>query len=98
MVASASGELISEKILNWKVSDEVSLSDHKQIEFEYNAGDIIVESYRDPRKTNWDLYKTNLNNYNFNFEDEIRTVEQLEKASSQIIDSVISSYNASCPV
>ena len=46
---------LSEKITDWHVSDEISLSDHKQIIFEYNAGDLVTEVYRNSRKTNWEL-------------------------------------------
>lgn len=43
---------ISEKIKNWHVSDEASLSDHMQILFEYEAGQQLTQTIGDPRKTN----------------------------------------------
>lgn len=46
----------SGNIANWKVSDEKSLSDHRQIIFGLAAGDILKETFRDPRKTNWNIY------------------------------------------
>lgn len=45
---------IFEKIRNWHVSDETSLSDHKHIIFEWGGGDLSPISYRNPRKTNWE--------------------------------------------
>ena len=43
---------LSEKVVNWHVSDEVSLSDHMHIEFDYDSGEILEDIYRDPRQTN----------------------------------------------
>lgn len=91
-------DLLSEKIVNWHVSDEESLSDHKHIRFDYKAGSITTENYRNPRKTNWDLYRFYLSTNNSMNEDPIRTCSQLETASDAIIDRMISSYNASCPL
>ena len=58
---------------------------------------MIVENYRNPKRTNWDSYKLHLKGYDFNSEDEIRTVAQLEKASSELITAITNSYTASCP-
>ena len=88
---------LSENIKNWYVSDEESLSDHKHIRFDYNAGKLLSESFRDPRKTNWELYRFYLTNEITETEDELNTVAKLEDASNTITEKVILSYNASCP-
>lgn len=51
-------ELLSEKIVNWHVSDEPSLSDHKQIRFEVLTHALIVQKYRNPKTTDWALYQS----------------------------------------
>lgn len=91
-------DLLSEKIVNWHVSDEESLSDHKQIRFDFKAGSEITESYRNPKKTNWDLYRFHLTNKNSYNGEQFTTVSQLENASDGIIDQMVSSYHASCPI
>lgn len=90
--------LLSDKIANWHVSDEESLSDHKHIRFDYKAGSNLIESYRNPKKTNWDLYSFYLMNGNSYKGEQILSVSQLENASDEIIDKMISSYHASCPI
>lgn len=51
---------ISGSIEKWRVSDEISLSDHRQILFEFATKDIVRETFRNPRKTNWELYDSRL--------------------------------------
>lgn len=45
---------IYDKISNWHVSEETSLSDHKHIMFEWSGGDYPRIAFRNPRKTNWE--------------------------------------------
>lgn len=40
---------LDNKIKNWRVSKEISMSDHQHIEFEIEARCIIVEATRVPR-------------------------------------------------
>lgn len=91
-------EAITEKIVKWHVSQEESLSDHKHIVFEYTAGKMLEENFRNPRKTNWELYRFYLKNGNAITEDDIKTPLQLEKASEALINNIITSFNASCPI
>lgn len=86
---------ISPRVRKWQVSDEESLSDHRQIEFEYDAGEIITVSYRNPRKTNWELYKNKVKSIQI---DKIEDKNHLEKAAKNITDVIISAFNESCPV
>ncbi|XP_062538720.1 uncharacterized protein LOC134206995 [Armigeres subalbatus] len=51
---------ISDNINNWHVSSEESLSDHKHIIFEYEAGKQLTQYIKDPRKTDWELYNSKL--------------------------------------
>lgn len=91
-------DLLSDKIVNWHVSDEESLSDHKHIRFDYKAGLQVSETFRNPRKTNWDLYRFHLlNEISYNGE-QITSVSQLEGVSDEIGNKLVSSYHASCPV
>lgn len=91
-------DLLSERIVNWHVSDEESLSDHKHIRFDYKAGSQLSENYRNPKKTNWDLYRFHLMNESSYNCEPIKSVSQLESASDEIIDKMVSSYHASCPI
>lgn len=89
---------LSEKIHNWNVSDEISLSDHKHILFEYKVNDIIKETFRDPRKTNWEQYYSNLEVGGSFLEKSIITHKELENTSIQVTNRIIQAFNNSCPV
>lgn len=89
---------LSENIQNWHVSDEISLSDHKYIIFEYKAKDIIKETFRDPRKTNWELYYTNLQAGGNFLENSIHTCDDLETTSNLVTNRIIHAFNSSCPL
>lgn len=48
---------ISERIHSWAVSDEENFSDHKLITFCLKAKDQPKKPFRNPRKTDWSLYR-----------------------------------------
>jgi hypothetical protein len=51
---------IWQEIVNWRVSKEVSLSDHRIIRFRMSADPKVPHEYRNPLSTDWDFYKTEL--------------------------------------
>ncbi|KAG8233308.1 hypothetical protein J437_LFUL013778 [Ladona fulva] len=51
---------IVHKINGWRVSGETSLSDHCHILFTLSEEARQVIAYRDPKATNWDLYRSEL--------------------------------------
>jgi hypothetical protein len=48
------------EIVNWRVSKEVSWSDHRIIRFRMSADPKVPHEYRYPLFTDWDCYKTEL--------------------------------------
>ena len=90
-------ELFSTKIVNWHVSDEPSLSDHKQIRFEVLTHALIVQKYRNPKSTDWTLYHSCLSQKLGSIGNEIANVNDLESASVKITEAIRSSYQSSCP-
>ena len=57
---------ISHELSNWQVLDEVepSLSDHKFIFFEHSNVSFVTLTYRNPKSTDWDLYKDSVDDKN----------------------------------
>ena len=88
---------ISEKIANWHVSDETSLSDHKHILFEWIGGKPSSVTYRDSKKTDWDQYAQYLRKDSPLNCSRIETVSELESMTIQLNEMVINAYNKSCP-
>lgn len=89
---------ISGSIEKWRVSDEISLSDHRQILFEFATKDIVRETFRNPRKTNWELYDSRLRLQNESTSNIINTSVELEKAADCLTTSIMVAYNESCPI
>jgi hypothetical protein len=48
-----------ERIKDWEVSSEPSLSDHRHIMFKF-VGSVPASFFRDPRSTNWDSFLEDL--------------------------------------
>lgn len=88
---------ISHKITNWHVSDEISMSDHKHIVFEWEGGLTIAKSFKDPKKTDWETYSATLRSEDYIINPNIKTVLELEMASDSIKTKILNAYQESCP-
>ncbi|KAJ8911236.1 hypothetical protein NQ315_012223 [Exocentrus adspersus] len=58
----------------------------------------IQKTYRNPRKTNWEVYKTDLDT---GLKATIRTIRssiELEMLAGQVQDAIISAFNDNCPL
>lgn len=73
---------LSEMIHSWRVTDEETFPDHKLIKFSLRGHFPQKQPYRNPRKTNWELFrkllKRNLNK--LVFQDRYFSAEEEEKA------------------
>lgn len=56
-VTFASRELLT-RVLNWHVSNEESLSDHKEINFDICSRGTDNPLFRNPRNTDWDKFNS----------------------------------------
>ena len=89
---------ISRYVKGWHVSKEPSLSDHKHILFKISNAREEKITYRNPRKTDWGKYRENLK-VSLDCVGKIeRGTQGLNKSASLIIETMISSYNLSCPL
>lgn len=48
--------LIASEVLNWHVSDEPPMSDHKPIRFDFACSLEETEKKLNPRRTDWNLF------------------------------------------
>ena len=85
---------IERNVLDWKVSDEESFSDHNRIEFilKMNFTPLSV-AYRNVRKTDWELFREELKKRT---SWEIDESDSLEVITKRLTDSVQESYHVSC--
>ena len=88
---------IADKIHNWHVSDEISLSDHSHILFEYTVNDLENQSFRDPRKTDWELYRLSLEDQSNFIPSAMNNRDDVEEASKNMITNIKQAFHSSCP-
>ena len=83
---------------NWRVTDEISTSDHLLIAFEFEAEMPPVRYCRNPRKTDWDKFKTRLRQSVSRMGNEpITDVEVLESAANELTIALQRSVKEACP-
>ncbi|XP_037050725.1 uncharacterized protein LOC119084765 [Bradysia coprophila] len=98
-ITIASCEL-SELIHSWRVTDLETFSDHRLIKFCLRGNFPNKEPFRNPRKTNWNLYRAWLRSKleNVDHKDRYQSVEELEKANREITSAIVEAYKLSCPL
>ncbi|XP_072392231.1 uncharacterized protein [Diabrotica undecimpunctata] len=69
---------IANKIYNWHVSNEASMSDHQHIRFDLGASEEGLEEYRVPKQTDWDTYKECLDSEMEELDTSLDTEENLD--------------------
>lgn len=86
----------ADKIKDWHVSNEASLSDHRQIVFRIEANQLKRETYRNPSDTDWEAFKRHLKQSKTNAEPRIRTAVDLDNAADTLQCRITAAYHASC--
>lgn len=91
---------VSEKIHSWRVTDQETYSDHKLIKFCLKGQFPQREPYRNPKRTNWNLYRAELskNLMDLDFQDSYYTKEALDKANEELTSAIMKAYEAACPL
>lgn len=85
-------------IHEWKVLDQiVSLSDHNYISFNVNFKPGPATSYRNPRNTDWDLYKRTLKCKLEDVNVVITDSEELDEAALSFQSAILNTMNQCCP-
>jgi hypothetical protein len=84
-------------IKDWHVTEEVSCSDHRYIRFTVMGIDRSVEVYRNPCRTDWKSFKTDLSGCLGNMTDKITKFTDLEMAARQSQDAGSFAYKENCP-
>jgi len=85
-------------IKDWYVTEEVSCSDHRYIRFTVTGIDRSVEVYRNPCRTDWESFRTDLLGCLSDMTDKISNFADLENAAKQFQDAIVLAYNENCPL
>jgi ribonuclease HI len=89
---------LKDKIKNWHVSDEPSLSDHKHICFSIEAEKIIIQETRIPKNTDWEKYKITLQNSLENSKIRVYNSKELNEYCDSLIGTIVTSFKDNCPI
>ncbi|XP_036325021.1 uncharacterized protein LOC118738204 [Rhagoletis pomonella] len=83
---------------NWHVSNEVSMSDHRHIRFDIEAQRVTNLVYRNPRKTNWELFRLHIEREVNGSTAPISSVYELEDEARKFQDVLKQGFEESCPL
>jgi len=86
----------TKQIINWKVTDEESLSDHRHIHFSLQSDCPQIPAWRNPRKTRWDSFKEDLRSRMGGCMTSLRTVKDVEREVSVLQTSLVESFTDNC--
>ncbi|KAJ8962768.1 hypothetical protein NQ318_001167 [Aromia moschata] len=93
-----STELLSQ-VVSWRVSLEVSLSDHRHIFFGLDESTQLIENgYRNPRATQWDLYLEDLKGRLIGIPSRYESEADVEVVLNRLNSDIVESFEANCPL
>jgi hypothetical protein len=85
-------------IKNWHVCEKVSCSDHRYIRFTVTGIDRWVEIYRNPRRANWESFRTDLSGCLCKMTDKMNDFADLETAVGKFQDAIVFADKENCPL
>lgn len=88
---------IGDLVINWHVSNEISLSNHRYILLQ--AGDLQVSRliHRDPKRTNWEFYREDLKARLGFVPRVMHTVHDMELAIGMLQQAILRSCHLNWP-
>ncbi|XP_036138479.1 uncharacterized protein LOC118644326 [Monomorium pharaonis] len=88
---------VVQEATGWRVSDEPSLSDHRQITFRLAKVQAKVRTVRDPRRTDWDSFREDLAVGLREFPKRHGTPQEIELCVEHLQRVLIGSFENNCP-
>jgi hypothetical protein len=88
---------IGDLVTNWRVSDQISLSDHRYIVFQVGDLEVTRLTYRNPKGTNWESYREDLKVNLGVVPRVVHSVQNVELAVDLLQQAILSSYHQNCP-
>lgn len=96
-VTVCSMDLVPE-ISSWNVWNKESMSDHRYIRFNMGTHCVRPKCSRNPRSTDWDLYRHNLACALSHWGIQSLDIQGLEAAASLLTSAIVRSYESACPL
>ena len=83
-------------ITGWRVSDEISMSDHNHIVFEIKGRSTVSRLYRNPRKTDWGTYVEELGAKLKSFPGKYSNQMELDHCGEVLKNIIVSAFENNC--
>ena len=83
-------------ITSWRVSDEISMSDHNHIVFEIKGRSTESRLYRNPRKTDWATYVEELKPKLKSFPGKYSNQMELDHCGEVLKNIIVSAFENNC--
>jgi hypothetical protein len=90
---------IGSLVINWHVSDEKSLSDHRYSYICFQICNITTNyvTFGNPKRTKWESYKDDLKGKLEIISGKIRTIKDIDRSVDQLQPAIILTYYQNCP-
>lgn len=85
------------KVKNWDVSRGATLSDHMYIVYEITTLPVVRQTYRNPKQTDWELYKETLLLGIDDCSKIMESIDDIDINCDKISSLIKSADEASCP-
>jgi len=86
---------MTDLVRDWRVSNELSGSDHRQAFFSL-VHEEEIRWGRNPKHTNWMSYRTDLESILKKAPSSFHTIENLEMAAQFVSDAIKTAYESNC--
>ena len=84
-------------IVNWHVSGEDSISDHRYITFILKHDTKLPSVSHNPRRTSWSVYDQELNQSTGMWIGRVTTPGDIERELTNLNKAIIASFEKACP-
>jgi hypothetical protein len=89
--------MIGDLVINWHVSDEISLPDHRYIVFQVGDLQVTRLTYHNHKRTSCESYREDLQVNLGVVPRAMHSVRDAELAVDMLQQTILSSYHQNCP-
>lgn len=87
----------TDMVRNWRVTNDISGSDHMHIQYEILNQLDKSPKYRNKYSTNWDLYKIRLKENLTNVQRNPKSISELDEMAMRIKEAIVEAFEFACP-
>ena len=82
---------------NWRVTNSISLSDHRHIQFEISEAIAQTAKFRNKESTNWAIYQIRLRENLINVRRNPQSLLELDRFATDLKEAIVEAFYFACP-